>query len=164
MNVYIGFIGGIFLTLIILLSIYFGLINKKVCNKKNLIKCPNSDVEICSDDTDVNKYCGSSPSLLKTRLSQLKARSPLLNVGPGNGQCVGPTEKQIQDKDACNDCISDGQSYYDENLSRPCVDSYSTGYGQAQNGDVVAYNYGPNPYTCESPGMVTDNMPRGGMC
>ena len=82
-----------------------------------------------------------------------------LGAGPGWGQCVKDTnEKMDNELNNCNRCINDGteSKYYirDRNY---CGDAYSTGYPRSIDGDIVAWNYGPNhKRSCNNPGVVTD--------
>lgn len=145
---------------IISIILYFTLIEGKICDGgRKLYNCPNSDTSICvkpginySDMCSVNK----------------KSTEPVrkLKVGPGNGQCVEPAKVKVEHLQKCEDCLNNDefQQKYWNDTQNNCFDAFDPGtYSGANDGDIVAFKYGKN-YSCNSPAIVTDSFPRGGVC
>ena len=148
MNTFLSMLLGFLLAAAVVVTLYFTVLKKDICaGGRQLYDCPSGGVSICTKPgMDYASYCkgGGSKGLRN------------LGMGPGNGQCVEPTDKTITDINECNICISNGgQQVYWSNREG-CKDAY-TGSSSAIPGDIVAFDYGPlhpQQYTCSSPGVV----------
>ena len=88
-----------------------------------------------------------------------------LRTGPGNGQCVEPAQVSIKNKNMsrCEKCIQDNTKFWDDTLGW-CGNAYGNDNGNED--DIVAFDYenGNESYSCDSPAIITDPNPPGGVC
>lgn len=141
---------------IIGIVLYFTLIEGKICGGgRKLYNCPNSDTSICvKPGINYSGMCSANKN------STESVRN--LKVGPGNGQDVNPVKVKVKHLQKCEHCLSRHNdtrtTNYWNDTKNDCFDAFEAGgYGGADDGDIVAFNYQAQDggsYTCDSPGIV----------